>query len=1024
MNISTEHYLRDRRRVLGTRRFVVSLKGAITSARHPLRAALLCSTAIAGSLGAMPTTAATITIDNGAEKTVDASTVPPLTAVADRLNIGLNSTGTLVINGGGVVSNATSYLGVNAGSSGTATVSNGGTWSSTGTFVVGNSGAGILNIDNGSVSAKSMTIGNNVSGAGAVTVSGQTGKLAVTDGLAIANNGAGSLTISNGGVVTSGWGYVGDNAAGAGTVVVTGADSLWSLRSYLGLGGDGAATMLISDGGRVQNGGEAELAITTSASASITVTGAESSWSVGDYLLVGGNGSATMTIADGGTVTSDAAYIGYDMNGSRPGSDKPVHGFVTVTGAGSSWTSASSMNVGDSTHGVLHILDGGVVNSAQGAVGINRFGSELTKGDVVVDGAGSAWNIGADGLYVGILEGSAGTLAISNDGAVNAQGEVIIAQETGSFGRIAIGAGEGMAATGAGTLDTAEVTFGAGDGGLIFNHTDADYLFDATITSLDPDAAGTVKVLSGTTIVTGNSSYYGSTLVDAGTLRAGGASVFSANSDYAIAAGGLLDLDGYSQTVLGLTNAGAISIGSANSTAPVGARLVVTGDYVGNDGTVVLRSALGADASPTDQLVIDGGTATGTTNLVVLNTGGMGAQTTGDGIRVVDAINGASTDALAFRLAGDFVTSDGQQAVVGGAYAYTLHHNGTIDATDSDWYLRSQLSNPVDPTDPVIPLYNPGAPIYESYPQVLAAMNRVPTLNQRVGDRLHNEVTADRATWGRIDVGHGKFTPNQSSAGASRELDQFGLQAGTDFLLHQTEAGDRLVGGLSLRYGQGAAEISSPHGDGTIDTTGYGLGGTLTWYGADGFYLDGQAQLNWFDSDLASTSAGQGLVANNGGMGAVASLEAGKSIDMGDGLSVTPQMQLSYSEVWFDAFDDAFNNGAHVSLDKSGSLQARIGVSVDKETTWKSETGSTNRARVYANANLHQELLDGSRVSVSGVPFSQQDERTRVSVGLGASLDLEDGKVGIFGSVNADTGLDTFGQSYNLTGKVGLKLRF
>ncbi|WP_162792628.1 autotransporter outer membrane beta-barrel domain-containing protein, partial [Ochrobactrum sp. 3-3] len=37
------------------------------------------------------------------------------------------------------------------------------------------------------------------------------------------------------------------------------------------------------------------------------------------------------------------------------------------------------------------------------------------------------------------------------------------------------------------------------------------------------------------------------------------------------------------------------------------------------------------------------------------------------------------------------------------------------------------------------------------------------------------------------------------------------------------------------------------------------LGATTTWYGNNGFYVDGQAQVTWFDSDLNSDTANTGL---------------------------------------------------------------------------------------------------------------------------------------------------------------------
>ncbi|WP_181961157.1 pertactin-like passenger domain-containing protein, partial [Klebsiella pneumoniae] len=70
---------------------------------------------------------------------------------------------------------------------------------------------------------------------------------------------------------------------------------------------------------------------------------------------------------------------------------------------------------------------------------------------------------------------------------------------------------------------------------------------------------------------------------------------------------------------------------------------------------------------PTDMLVIDGGQATGKTWLNFTNTGdaGLGLATTGNGIKVVEAINGATTEAGAFALG---------RKLQAGAYNYTLSH--------------------------------------------------------------------------------------------------------------------------------------------------------------------------------------------------------------------------------------------------------------------------------------------------------------------------------------------------------------
>ncbi|MCJ7960300.1 MAG: hypothetical protein MUW57_28090 [Pseudomonas sp.] len=79
-----------------------------------------------------------------------------------------------------------------------------------------------------------------------------------------------------------------------------------------------------------------------------------------------------------------------------------------------------------------------------------------------------------------------------------------------------------------------------------------------------------------------------------------------------------------------------------------GFQTVTVSNYIGG-GTLVLTSELGDDHSPSDRLVIDGGTATGRTAVRVLNTGGQGGITE-EGIRLVQTINGGSIDTDAFYL--------------------------------------------------------------------------------------------------------------------------------------------------------------------------------------------------------------------------------------------------------------------------------------------------------------------------------------------------------------------------------------
>ena len=82
------------------------------------------------------------------------------------------------------------------------------------------------------------------------------------------------------------------------------------------------------------------------------------------------------------------------------------------------------------------------------------------------------------------------------------------------------------------------------------------------------------------------------------------------------------------------------------------------------------------------KLVVNGGTATGTTSLDISNVGGPGAETTGNGILVVNAINGAMT-------AGAF-TLDNPELRAGG-FDYRLFQGGINGTDPNDWFLRSSF---------------------------------------------------------------------------------------------------------------------------------------------------------------------------------------------------------------------------------------------------------------------------------------------------------------------------------------------
>lgn len=558
---------------------------------------------------------------------------------------------------------------------------------------------------------------------------------------------------------------------------------------------------------------------------------------------------------------------------------------------------------------------------------------------------------------------------------------------------------------------------------------------DATALTLNgalAGAGGLTKAGAGALVLNGTSTYAGATTVAAGVLRAGAADAFSASSDYSVLSGGELDLAGSSQTVGSLSNAGAVRL----SGAP-GASLTVNGDYAGDRGLIAINTVLGDDGSATDRLVVSGDTS-GSTNLRVANVGGAGAPTI-EGIKIVDVGGTSNGD---FSLQGDYVFQ-GDQAMVAGAYAYRLYKNGVGTPADGDWYLRSSLTDPQDPAGPSVPgnpgnpdgttqpLYQPGVPVYEAYAGALQSFNQLGTLQQRVGSRSWKDQGNAQALpdgsidangiWARVEAGNAKFDPDVTTSGTDYDANTWKIQVGIDGTISQNERG-RTVLGVYTQYGTIDSDMDSIHGKGAIDTKGYSLGGTLTWYGNSGAYLDSHAQVTRYDSDLRSRTGGRNLIDGNDGMGYALSVEGGKRIALGGPWSLTPQAQLSYSSVDFDDFTDPF--GADVSLDKSESLVGRLGLAIDHETEWSGAGGQTGRSRIFGIANVYYDFADGSNVQVGGTKFKSENDALRGGIGLGWSLNSSDNKYSFYAEALANTSLRNFGDSNEVKGTVGVRVRW
>ena len=405
-------------------------------------------------------------------------------------------------------------------------------------------------------------------------------------------------------------------------MTVTGDGSTWTNSASLAVGEDGTGTLTVEHGGTV-SGGSAVVGANAGSSGTVTVTDAGSNWTMAgplSQLDIGDNGSGTLTVANGGTVDNSNASSSI---GKTAGT-----GAVTVTGAGSLWTHINTLLVGDGGTGTLTVEQGGAVSDINGMIG-NSAGS---TGTVTVTGTGSVLTQAAQ-LTVGNV--GTGTLLISDGGQVtNGDGFV------------------GYDVTGTGTVTV------TGTGSDWTNHDSIE---------LGVSGTGTLNVLDGATASSGTIIFVGRNAGGAGTLTVAGGGVVSSNSgdgrvtlaDVAGSAGTLTIGDGAGA---GILNAAQVDGGAG--TAILNFNHTDTDYFFTNDGT-----ASGAAIAITGSTAVNH-LGTGTTTLTGANTY-TGGTIVNFGTLAVDG--GSITHAAANLIVGNVSGDDG---------ALLIENGGTVsDAT-------------------------------------------------------------------------------------------------------------------------------------------------------------------------------------------------------------------------------------------------------------------------------------------------------------------------------------------------------
>ena len=409
-----------------------------------------------------------------------------------------------------------------------------------------------------------------------------------------------------------------------------------------------------------------------------------------------------------------------------------------------------------------------------------------------------------------------------------------------------------------------------------------------------------------------------------------------------------------------VVNAGTIDL--TNGGTSTTDRLLINGNYVGQNGRLLLQSVLAGNRSPSDRLVVSGGQMSGNTSIGITNVGGQGALTLGNGILVVQAVNGATTTGNAFSLSG---------RVAAGPYDYQLFRGGFSSGSGSNWYLRNFIPpRPPEPPTPGPPdtggggsgnggngggggtdsgggdgsnivgldpsgaggiiLYRPEVALAAVVPEV--ARNAVRTTLGTFHDREGEQAFASgdggfKAGWARV-FGRSYQQTWTGDISPSFNGSIWGIQAGFPVLGLEHSGGEKDRAGLFFAYtnvnGSVTGFVGGQQGApaGSLGVNLYSVGAYWTHFWPKGGYLDAVLMETFMTATTQSVSS---ISSTDNGRMFTASLELGYPIPVFSNWAIEPQAQFYYQHYGNDLYTDPF---AQISTTENNFFTGRVGTRV------------------------------------------------------------------------------------------------
>ena len=397
--------------------------------------------------------------------------------------------------------------------------------------------------------------------------------------------GTGTVTVTSGNALASANSYLGDLYHSSGTATVDGAGSTWTNSSSSDVGSAGLGTLNLTNGGAVNTTSSGFIGYTAvTGSGTVTVSGAGSTWTVGSgqstqQFCVGFSGFGTLNITNGGAVNSQVGFATIIADGNASQS------FATVDGAGSTWTNASNLLVGDGGVATLTITNGSTVSVA----GATEVGSNLLNTNSLL----SNIQFGAHGGTLTTQSLYTAPSQLLGTGTINTNGLVSdvnltfdathgLSQTITGFGSVAVNLNmsnsNNVGDLGAGYQGSSSLTI---QNGVVVNSNNGILGYFGSATGI-----ATVSGAGSTWNMTGNTSWIGElgngtlNITNGGTVNSSGTVSMGANGGSSGGTGtGTVIVDGAGST----WNANILHVGGGGN-----ATLKITNGGVVNDNSALL----------------------------------------------------------------------------------------------------------------------------------------------------------------------------------------------------------------------------------------------------------------------------------------------------------------------------------------------------------------------------------------------------------------------------------------------------